>query len=103
MDRQLYIVVRSITLNSLIAGSLERRNVLKQSVLTVSFTPLPTPPPNGEGARMGVRSMVFGKPKVVVRIRRRDKRYKRYKRRSERYHRYLAELAFTEYYENEKP
>jgi hypothetical protein len=46
--------------------------------------------------------VVFAKPKVLVPLRRRDKRYKRFKRRTERYHGYLIDLAYVKYYEDKE-
>jgi len=50
----------------------------------------------------GTKGMVFAKPKVLILLRRRDKRYKRLKRRTERYHRHKVDLAYAIYYKNEK-
>jgi hypothetical protein len=46
--------------------------------------------------------MVFAKHKVLVPLRRRDKRYKRLHERKERYHRYKVQSAFIEYYETDQ-
>jgi len=43
---------------------------------------------------------MFAKPKVRVRLRRRDKRVKRHKRLIERYHRLIIEKKYKEYYKD---
>jgi hypothetical protein len=43
--------------------------------------------------------MVFAKRKVLIPLRRRDKRWKVFNERKERYHRYIVQSAFSEYYE----
>ena len=44
--------------------------------------------------------MVFAKPKLLIPLRRRDKRYKRLRRRKERYHSWKVNLAYATYYKN---
>ena len=46
--------------------------------------------------------MGFVEPKVLVPLRRRDKRYKRLKRRKERFRQHFARMVYTDYYESKK-